>query len=296
MTDLILDFDISGLDADPICRRRRPVAPAFGSAEDRDRSAAFALLSADDRTTVLEAARLNWEARAAAEYIGVMVARKLHGLLVDLGAPLDLQTLALSMLLDEQRHAELCLAAAQSLGSDGSLVVDLEELQQARSAAPLTHQLVEMVVGTYAVGEVCALALVKHTLKALPDTPYRTVLKRVAADEVLHARFGPLLLAEIRAGRTAQWLPNPGDAALLGLAEDTRAAMLRRDVVEAEEVALAADPRAAEALAWLGVPHPLAFRAAYVAALGVDVPAALARAGLTLSPSPRSRGSAEEPP
>lgn len=270
MTDLILDFDTSGLDADPICRRRRPTAPDFG-------------VLPDVSAAVLEAARLNWEARAAAEYIGVMVARKLHGLLVDLGAPLDLQTLALAMLLDEQRHAELCLAAALSLGSDGALVVDLDELQQARTAAPLDHQLLEMVVGTYAVGEVCALALVKHTLKALPDSPYRTVLKRVAADEVLHARFGPLLLAEVRAGRTAQWLPNPGDAALRRLAEDTRAAMLRRDVVEADEVDLAADPTAAAGLAQLGVPHPLAFRSAYVAALHVAVPAALQRAGLEIS-------------
>ncbi len=261
-------FDRSALAEDVVCRKRLVQPPAF---------APPALPEA-----VRAAACRAWEARTRSEYVGVMITRKLHGLLVDVNAPMDLQELALGMMLQEQQHAALCAAAAASLGSDGVVPFELAELQQARSPQPVEAQLHELICGTYAVGEVTALALIRHALKALPDSPYRDVLATIAADEVLHARIGPLLLAELRAGRTAEWLPYRGDDRVRPFVLRQLDAMRRRAVVEDDEVELARDPAAAEGLALLGIPEPVAFKAAYLAALAVDVPAAFAKAGLAL--------------
>ena len=52
-------------------------------------------------------------------------------------APSDIQELSLKMVLDEQRHAHLCIAAAQSLGAEPEVTFDLEELQQLRTRTTL---------------------------------------------------------------------------------------------------------------------------------------------------------------
>lgn len=268
MTDILIDLNYSGLHREALCAKRRPALPELPPLDPQLHPEALAL------------ARLNWEARTASEYVGVMVSRKLHGLLVDLSAPIDLQTLALQFMLEEQQHAELCFAVALHLGSTGEILCDLEALQQPRSTAPLGHQLIEMLVGTYAVGEVCALALITHTLKALPASPYRDVLRRIAADEVLHARFGPLVLQQIRQGHTAQWLPHPGDATLWQIAEQTRQLMRTRDVIEDEELQGAQDPQIAAQIAQLGLPAPQAFKEAYFSALDREVAQVLHDLGL----------------
>ncbi|MCA9544758.1 MAG: hypothetical protein KC613_10225 [Myxococcales bacterium] len=269
MSDAVeLLFDRSPLAADPVCAKRLVQPPAFEPGE----------LPLEVRAVACRA----WEARTRSEYVGVMITRKLHGLLVDVNAPMDLQELALVMTLQEQQHAALCAAAARSLGSDGAVAFELSELQQARSAQPIEAQLHEIICGTFAVGEVTALGLIKHALKTLPDSPYRDVLATIAADEVLHGRIGPLLLKAMREGQTAGWLPYRGDETVRRFVARQIQAMRARDVVEADEVALARDPAAAAALARLGIPDPLAFKGAYLAALETDVPAAFAKAGLNL--------------
>jgi len=227
------------------------------------------------------AARRNWEARTQAEYVGVMVMRRLHGLLVDLNAPLDLQSCALTMLLEEQQHVRLCAAAARSLGSEGILSFPLSRLQQPRLKRP-EEDLLEMIAGTLATGETTALALVNHSLHSLPPSGYRKILLYIARDEVLHARLGCYLLRSIRRGETAGWLPDPGLEAIRAVAERWRAEMRRRDVVEDEERRLFKDPEAARLLPKLGIPDSATFYIAYQTALDEAVPRAFQRAGVPL--------------
>lgn len=219
------------------------------------------------REDVQAIARRGWEDRTRSEYVGVMIVRRLHGLLVDLGAPMDLQEIALVMLLHEQRHAALCAACATALGSEGEVAFELPELQQVRGP-DAEQDLVAMAVGTYAVGEAVAFALLRHAIRALPRSPYRDALRRIAADEGLHARIGGLLTAELR---RATWMRWPGEDFAAGVAARTLAAMRARDVVEPDEAVLYADAEAAGQLASVGIPEPVAFKRAYLRAVeGVE--------------------------
>jgi hypothetical protein len=229
-----------------------------------------------------DAARRGWEDRAQSEYVGVMVMRRFHGLLVDLNAPIDLQELALEMMLQEQRHTARCLEAARSLGSTGELSFELDELRQSRAHASPADDLMEMAVITFAIGEVVAQALLRQAISALPATPYRDILRGIAKDEVLHARIGVDLIARLRKEGSWPWLDYPGDAWLLQTMGRGLEAMRDRDVVRPEEAALFRDPSVASELRLLGIPPSDEFRAAYFAALERDVPRAFARIGINL--------------
>ena len=266
-----LCFDLSTLAGDPVLARHRVRAPEFAVPGDAPPGA-------------VEIAREVWEDRARSEYIGVMVTRRLHGLLVDLNAPLDLQEVAVALTLQEQRHASLCAAAARALGSDCVLSFDVDELRQARSGDSLSaarEDTLTMFAATFAVGEVAALALLEAELAAVPASPFRDALGLIASDEVLHARLGPLVLAAARRGETAEWLPWPGDAVTRRLVQGQLGAMRARDVVEADHVAReAADPDLGAWLPRLGVRSPAAFRASYFEALDQAVPERLRKFGL----------------
>ena len=85
---ILLQLDVSEISTTPMVARMRRPAPEF--------------VVPEVRADVLAIARRGWEDRAAAEYVGVMIVRRFHGLLVDLNAPMDLQELALQMMVQEQ--------------------------------------------------------------------------------------------------------------------------------------------------------------------------------------------------
>lgn len=229
-----------------------------------------------------ELARRSWLDRARAEYIGVMVARRLHGLLVDLNAPMDVQELALLMQLQEQQHTAICMACATALGADGEVAFDVSALQQPRSEASVEAQAWQMICGTLVCGEGVALALIGHAINALPPSPFQAALSEIAGDEVLHTRLGEVLLAQMRAGETADWLPWPGDGPILEFVARYQAHMRGRAVVEPDEIAAFEDPALAAELITLGVPPAGAFRAAYLQAVDARIPRRLASLSLTL--------------
>lgn len=267
-TDAIaVAFDLSSLTQHSVLRKHRVCEPELAPPEDLPQAA-------------IDAARIGWEDRTRSEYIGTMIMRKLHGLLVDLGAPMDLQELGLVMTLQEQQHANLCAAAARALGSDGVVAFDLPELQQARSRAPLEAQFFELLLGTFVTGEVVAMRLVREVLRVLPASPFADILTHIARDEVLHAHIGPAILCDLRTAGDAAWLPYPGDAWILDQTRACVRAMRQRDVIDPAEAALFQDPILAAALPRLGIPPSDTFKAIYMDALITDVPKALQRAGL----------------
>jgi hypothetical protein len=268
---ILLQFDVSEISKAPLVARMRRSTPEF--------------VVPEVRSDVLAIARRGWQDRAAAEYVGVMIVRRFHGLLVDLNAPMDLQEVALQMMVQEQQHADLCMAAARALGSDGEIGFEIGELQQARDDEALELQLMRMVRATYATGEVVAFALIRHALEALSPTPFREVLREIAADEVLHARIGLLLIDHLRRKPKNTWLHYPGDRWVEDCVRQSLRELRKRDVVEQDEAALFTDPEAAEQLDLLGIPPSLPFRQAYLRALRDDVPSGLANVGIEIGPS-----------
>lgn len=263
---IALQFDMSALDVPIVLKARAPL-PELGPAPE---------LREDVRAIATRA----WEDRARAEYIGVMIVRRFHGFLVDVNAPMDLQELALAMQLQEQQHANYCWEAARTLGSDGSLAFELNELQQPRDDSPLDRQLIDMILATYCIGEVVALVLLQHSIKALPDSPYRDILRRILKDEVLHARFGAELLRQVREGVEPRWIKAPDDTWLRSRARHHIQALRRRDVVEPDEAALFADEEAAAQLLSVGIPPSHRFKSVYMDALDNEVAETIAAAGL----------------
>jgi len=231
---------------------------------------------------LLAIAQRGWEDRLRSEYVGVMVMRRFHGLLVDLNAPMDLQEVGIMLTLHEQQHTRLCAAAAQAIGSDLHLGFDLAELQQARTHEPLEEQLWMMIIGTLICGEGVALELLKQSLTELPRTGFCEVLRSIARDEVLHASLGFKLLVETR-NSTTGWLTYPGDDWVKGLVTQQLGAMRLRDVVEADEAAFFETPDQADQMRQLGIPNSQDFVGAYHRAIDTVIPAKLKQAGVDLS-------------
>jgi hypothetical protein len=267
-----LRFDLSAIEGDSIVRRHR--------------AQGFTLPPITLREDVHPVARRGWEDRTRSEYTGVMIVRHFHGLLVDLNAPMDLQELALAMLLQEQQHAQYCMAAARSLGSEGEVAFELSELQLQRDNSPLEEQLLTMVVGTYCCGEVVAHVLLRHAIQALPDTPYRDILKRIARDEVLHARIGTLLLGSIREKSAPKWIEYPGDDWVVRTAETNLAMLRQRDVIEEDEAMLFEDPAAGSELCSVGIPPSEPFKEAYHYGVNEVVPRGLVKIGIPFGSNP----------
>lgn len=230
---------------------------------------------------LLAITRRGWEDRLRSEYVGVMVMRRFHGLLVDLNAPMDLQEVGIMLMLHEQQHTRLCAAAAQALGSDLHLGFDLEELQQARTQEPLEEQLWKMMIGTLICGEGVALELLKQSLAELPRTGFCEILRSIARDEVLHAALGFKLLIELR-NSTAGWIAYPGDDWVADLVTKQLQALRRRDVVEADEVAFFKSPGQADHMRQLGIPNSKDFLGAYHHAIDTVIPAKLKQVGIDL--------------
>jgi hypothetical protein len=238
------------------------------------------LLLPELRPDVLVIARRAWEDRLRAEYVGVMIMRRFHGLLVDLNAPMDLQELALGMMFQEQQHTRYCAVAASALGSQLEIGFSLAELQQARDEAPLPEQTMAMIVGTFLCGEGTALELLKHSIAELPKNGFSQLLRLIVRDEVLHAGIGVKLLSALRVDRQSGWLKYPGDRWVLNYVERQTSMMKRRDVVEPDEAKLFEDPQAAEQLRALGIADSRGFLACYHQAIDEGIPKALAKIGL----------------
>ena len=184
-SQISLSFECSALADQTFFRRRLPTQPELHVPTLRD--------------DVRFAAQRGWLARMRSEYIGVMVARRFWALLVDINAPVDIQELALTMVLDEQRHTRLCAHAAISLGAEPEAVFELTQLQQARDISVHGKLSKWLCKPTQSVKSLRWVG--QHALQALLEW-FRDTLKLIAGDEVLHARIGPALLKEIQSGRT----------------------------------------------------------------------------------------------
>ncbi len=263
--DILLQFD----EALPPCPRHLPILKFTQPFPDLTTF----------HEAVIETARVSWENRARSEYIGVLLLRQFHGILIDLNAPADMQELVLLMQLQEQRHTRHCIAMAKRLGSDATISCDLEELRIARQPQAAV-QFYEMLCSTYLVGEVLALKLLQATIACLPSSAFKDCLKNILKDEALHSQFGRMALEYLR-GSQNNWLPYPGDDWIKSQIKDNLIGLGERDVIEADEAKMFTNWDFAAQLPYLGVPDSRHFKKIYDEALAHDIPAHLKRMSLS---------------
>ncbi len=223
-----------------------------------------------------------WLHRTRRAYVGVMVARRFHGLLVDLNAPMDLQELGLRLMLDEQRHARLCHRAATSLGGPKELSFSVDELAQERDEDDLPGDLVSTLTGRYIIAKRLELAIVQHLVHTVPPSTYREALEAIARDRAWHAEFGAPLLAQLRAGTPPRWLPWPGDEAVRARARVQLRAALTRPPRRTHAAHLFSQPDTAATLAAAAVLSPEEIERVRRQATEVHARAALSEAGVIL--------------
>lgn len=264
--DLLLELDVSPLAAHPLISRHIAL-----------RSYTFAEVDASPE--VLDAALYGWEERARSEYLGVLIFRQLHDLTIDLNAPLDLQLLAMTLMAHENRHAVACAQAARSLGGSDGYVFELGEVQLRRTQQPLSVQLVDQVVTVLCCGEVVAFELLKHTVKALPPSPYLNILKDILKDEVLHGTVGFEILRQIK---ESSWCPWPGDAHVQQVVAAYMDGLRARDVVDPGEAALFEDEASARGMMALGIPPTAGFKACYFDAIPAAFAPGFAALGISI--------------
>ena len=211
-------------------------------------------------------ARLHWEERARSEYIGTLNLYHLHGLLVDMNAPMDLQEISLQMIHEEQQHVRLCMNAAHHLGSNGQLNFNILEIAPRRTDVPLNEQFLENLIGMFSIGEVVALKLLNHSIKELRPSSYREILVDILRDEVFHARFGGDLLAHLNESKP-DWCPLPSNDWIENTKQQFIQYMKSREVVDPEEVRIFESQKLATDLNQLGVPCPVSFKRKYFSIL-----------------------------
>ena len=120
------------------------------------------------------------------------------------------------------------------------------------------------------------------SLSALPDSGYRSILKCIARDEVLHGRLGLEILQQIRSGKPAPWIRWPGDEIVATIVRGQIDYMIQRDLVEPDEAKAFDDQKLAQDLEALGIPDSRRFRQIYDDSLQTKIPAAFAKLGINV--------------
>jgi hypothetical protein len=266
-----LRFDESPLSALPLVRRHRGPSPKLSPGRIPAQARAIALRG--------------WEQRLRSEYAGMLLARRFHGLTIQLNAPLDVQEIALTIQHHEQRHAGYCHAAAASLGGSGELGFDTARLDGGDLTRPSGTAFWETVCGEFAVSETVAFGLLAFSVRSLPPSGYRRILETILADEALHTRIGFLLLSRLRtSGKDGApaWIEAPDEAWIRDYVRRYVAIGLERDVVDPREADGYRNPVLAAPLGKLGIPEPSAFAAVYKRGLLKEVPARFRAIGIRI--------------
>jgi hypothetical protein len=148
--------------------------------------------------------RREWLRRIEAEYRSAAIAGQLAHWMIQLAAPPALIRLALRVVDDELRHAELSARVYRAAGGRQQLVLLRERLELPRLDGRLERDVTHVVLQNFCLGETAAVRLF-HRLRKVCSVPVaRAALDRVLRDEVRHRDFG---------WRALDWLLGLPDAA-----------------------------------------------------------------------------------
>jgi hypothetical protein len=166
-------------------RRRRRLASARRRAPSFD--------SAPYGASALARARHLWTVRATAEHESALIFAGLLPFALEAKASLDAQTVLVGMAEDELRHAAICAEVARRLGGEPPPPAPTTI---PRGARPIEEQLLRHVIYGNCMTETVNAARLVDAAEQARDPFLRGALLELLADEVRHAKFGFVLLAD----------------------------------------------------------------------------------------------------
>lgn len=189
-------------------------------------------------------ARATWRKRVAHEHGSAAVFSRLLPQLMEAEAPLELQTVVLRMSMDELRHAALCAAVVEALGEDPVVEADLatQPLPEHAGCAPIERAL-RNVTFACCLSETVSVGLLSAEKEETTEPLIRGVVEQLAADEVLHARFGWIYLAVAWPALDATQRDRFADWLKLGFASLERAMLANMPLGADDEEVVAAAAR-----------------------------------------------------
>lgn len=137
-----------------------------------------------------DAVRREWLRRVEAEYQSAAITGQLAHWMIQLAAPPALIRLALRIVADELRHAELSARVYLVAGGTQQAALAREQLELARRNDRLEGDATRVVLQTFCLGETAAVRLFHRLRKACSVPVARAALDRVLRDEVRHRDFG----------------------------------------------------------------------------------------------------------
>ncbi len=139
----------------------------------------------------LHAVREQWLGRMVVEHRSSTVFSQLAQQLIARNAPLDAQAVMMRMALDELRHTGTCGEVVVALGGVAEKETDLavQPLAEHRGV-PIEERVLRNVLYTTTLSELVACARFAAVLERTEHPYFRHQLRRLLADEVLHAQFG----------------------------------------------------------------------------------------------------------
>ena len=137
-----------------------------------------------------EAVRREWLRRVEAEYQSAAITGQLAHWMIQLAAPPVLIRLALRIVADELRHAELSQRVYRAAGGTQQAALVRERLELPRLDGRLEHDTTRVVLQSFCLGETAAVRLFHRLRKPCSVAVARTALDRVLRDEVRHRDFG----------------------------------------------------------------------------------------------------------
>jgi hypothetical protein len=163
----------------------------------------------------LAIARRAWLDRMLHEHHSAAVFSRLMPQLIEAEAALEWKTVALRMSMDELRHASLCGDVVRLLGGDPAIDAELAtEALPEHAGCTARERALRNVLFACCLGETIATTLLAEERELTTEPAIRRVEEQLAADEILHGRYGwaflkeawPALDEEERA-RTERYLP-----------------------------------------------------------------------------------------
>jgi len=138
---------------------------------------------------LLERARETWGHRVHTELRSVAVMTRFLGDVLAAGDPLEVYTGAADAILDEVRHAALCVGVLEALGGRATLPPEEPESPDFLALGPAERAL-GMAVSMLAVSETLSVALIADLRDRATHPVIGAVLERTLADEDGHRDFG----------------------------------------------------------------------------------------------------------
>lgn len=150
-----------------------------------------ATLEGDYAPESIRIARAAWLERMRHEHHSSAVFARLLPQLVRAEASLEYKTVALRMAMDELRHAALCAGVVRLLGGEPELEVSLEtEALPEHAGESARVCALRNVMFVSCLSETIATTLLAEERELTREPHIRRVEEQLAADEVLHGRFG----------------------------------------------------------------------------------------------------------